>query len=50
MLTLKEYHSMTHEERQALSVDQIEQMKKLDKENYLKHLKETGRIKTQNNR
>lgn len=40
---------MTHEERQALSVDQIEQMKKLDKENYLRHLKETGRIKKQNN-
>ncbi len=49
-MTLQDYYNLSIEERAALPEETKKAIKDADKQNYMKHLRETGRIKPQNNR
>lgn len=49
-MTLQDYYNLSIEERAALPEETKKVIKEADKQNYLKHLELTGRIKTQTKR
>lgn len=49
-MTLQDYYNLSIEERAALPEETKKAIKDADKQNYMKHLLETRRIKPQNNR
>lgn len=49
-MKLQDYYNLSIEERAALPEETKKAIKEADKQNYLRHLELTGRIKTQTKR